>query len=220
MNNTWIRSLTVVAGVTFAHAGVQAGVPASQVNAAAQTARATEQKTALFGLFGCGNGCRTGCGSGGYGYRGCVPCGGYGGGYARPVCNPCVPPCGTYGSCGSYCAPAPFYGAGACGAPGYGAPAYGAPAYSAPIFGAPSFGAPSGGFPGYGIAPCNGPGYSAPGYGQGGYPAPWYGSVDGLNRTRSTASQSTRSTSNEGRARYSAAPLRRLIDEEGGFIDR
>jgi len=116
----------------------------------------TEQKTALFGLFGCGSNCGYGCGCG---YRACNPCGSYGGCYPRPVyggyggCGPSYGGCGpSYGGCGYYGSPvvtSPIYGVpsygGGCGpynqgyGPGYG---YGYSGYGAPVYGAPGMGAP------------------------------------------------------------------------------
>lgn len=132
-----ICALVIVTGAAMAVPGADASEVVRKRTA--PTGRhQDEQKTALFGLFGCGRGWGNGCGigvgvgcgyGGGYGYGGCGPCG-YGGGYyggccpPRPVCNPC--------------------------GPGYGYGGYGAP------YGMPGYGAPCG-YPGYGMPYCQGP---------------------------------------------------------------
>lgn len=108
-----------------------------------------EQKTAFFGLFGCGRGCGYGnCGYGNCGYGYGNPCGiGYGGCYPRPMYQPCSP-CGGYG--GGY--------GGACGM-GYGTSINVSPVYTVPS---------------YGMGGCGMPGYGGGFYGQG-YGMPYYG---------------------------------------------
>lgn len=149
-----IKSIGSVAALLAATLGSSVATQAAEGRSTAARAMPgsqAEQKTALFGLFGCGSNCGFGCGCG---YRACNPCGSYGGCYPRPAYGGGYGGCGpSYGGCGYYGSPivtspvygVPAYGAGCspCGT-GYGMPGYGYgySGYGAPVYGAPGMGAP------------------------------------------------------------------------------